>query len=39
METQNLSKKNKEKEINGIWVLLFFLLMLIGIIILGKLTL
>lgn len=39
MENQNLSKKNEKKEINGIWALLFFLLMLAGVIILGKLTL
>lgn len=38
MENQNLSKKNEKKETNGVWVLLFFVLMLIGVIILGKLT-
>jgi len=39
MENQNLFKKNENKESNGLWMLLFFLLMLIGVVILGKLTL
>ncbi len=37
MENQNVSKK-PGKEIKGIWVLLFFLFALIGVIVLHKLT-
>jgi len=38
MNEQNSQEKNKKKEINGIWVLLFFLLMLVAIMLLAELT-
>ncbi|MEJ2053246.1 MAG: hypothetical protein P8X42_04935 [Calditrichaceae bacterium] len=38
MKEQNSPKKDKKKEVNGVWVLLFFLLALAGVMLLHTLT-